>query len=269
MDSARNRQVLHFLAAVMTAFVCSQAIADDFHVDNKVYRNLDDKHEKPELTTTLFASGRVYDFTKAPDETIVFDPGQDRVILLDPNRQMKTHISTGDISTQISKLREAAKSHSKEVVRDAAAAKFSESVDPDTGVLRLTNRWMKYEIETSAPARPQVARQYADFADWQKQLNSILNPPDMPFPRLTVNRILRQRQELPVKITLTVTAEDKWHKERVMRSEHTILMTLAKEDLKRIEQAAEQMHKFDEVTFDEYHNIKNEARVQAEASLKR
>lgn len=274
MDSSLNRAIRQFLAAVaLVASFAAQAAADDFHIDNRMYYKLHDKRAKPVETTTLFASGRVYDFMKAPDETIVFDPSQDLFVILDPNRQMMTQITTGDVSTEIAKLREAAQNHKDEPVRETAAAKFSESVDPQTGILKLTNRWMKYEVETMAPKQPQVARQYAEFADWMAQLNALLNPPSPPFPRLTLNRVLRQRQELPVKITLTTMSEEKSPlgkpKEMTIRSEHTILMHLAKEDHERIEEAGRQMHMFQRVAFDEYHRIQGQAQAQAEASLKR
>lgn len=275
MDSAIDRKVRPFLAALAIAAVLfSTAAADDFHIDNKLYYNWKrGKRLNPVETTTLFASGRVYDFMIAPDETIVLDPIHDLIVLVDPNRRIMTQISTGDVSTEIAKLREAAQNHAHEAVRESAAAVFAESVDPETGVLKLTNRWMKYEIETMAPNEPQVARQYAEAADWLAQLNAILNKPSLPFPRLTLNRVLRQRQELPVKITQTITSEEKsplgMRREIVNRSEHTIVMALAKEDLENIEKTGRQMHTFEKVDFARYHDLQNEAQAAAEASLKR
>ncbi|HET6879226.1 MAG TPA: hypothetical protein VFI31_03685 [Pirellulales bacterium] len=262
-----------FRTITVAAAVVSPAAADDFHVENKIY-NPHDKKAQPAETTTIFASGRVYDFMEAPAETIVFDPSQDLFLLLDPNRRMMTQVTTGDVSTEITKLREAAQNHKSEAVREAAAAKFSESIDPKTGALKLTNRWMKYEVETMAPSQPQVARQYAEFADWMAQLNVLLRSADPPFPRLALNRVLRQRQELPVKITRTTSAEEKSafrlkEKESVICSEHKILMALDKEDRERIEEAGREMHTFEKVSFEEYHRIQGEAQARAEASLKR
>jgi hypothetical protein len=273
MDSLPTRGVWSSLSALaLLAAFSLPAVADDFHIDTKLYSDWDAEKGKskapPVESTTLFASGRVYDFLIRPPETIVFDPGQDLIVILDPNRQLKTQILTDEISTQISKLREAARNHKDEAVRDSAAAKFAESVDPKTGRLKLTNRWMQYEVETMAPDRPQVARQYAETADWLVQLNALLNPPMLPFPRLALNKVLRDRQELPVKITLTVTSEDRRHKPLVMHSEHTILMGLSQNDRLRIEAAGEQMHKFTEVQFDQYHRVEEE-QAAAEGSKKR
>lgn len=275
MDRAVNRVIRPFVVALAAASALpATAIADDFHIENKLYYNWKPgKRQTPIKTTTLFASGRIYDFMTAPDETIVLDPTHDLVVIIDPNRQILTQISTGDISTEIAKLREAAQNHAHEVVRESAAAVFAESVDPETGVLKLTNRWMKYEVETMAPGEPQVARQYAEAADWLVQLNAILNKPSLPFPRLTLNRVLRQRQELPVQVTQTIASEEKsplgLRRELVNRSEHTIVMALAKQDLERIEKAGRQMHTFEKVDFSRYHELQNEAQAAAEASLKR
>lgn len=273
MNSITQRVVWQGLAGMaLAAVLVSPALADDFHIDNKIYAKSakrGDKQEKPQETTTLFASGRVYDFMTAPAETIVFDPGHELLVILDPNRAMKTQITTGEVSTQIGKLREAARNHKKEAVRESAAAKFAESVDPQTGLLRLMNRWMTYEVEAKAPDRPQVARQFAESADWLAQLNALLNPPELPFPRLALNEVLRQRQEVPLKITKTLTSEERGRKPTVICSEHTILMTLSQEDRQRIETAGEQMHTFNVVTFDEYHRVKEETQAAAEASLRR
>lgn len=274
MDHTIDRMIRPLLATLALAVLLSTAAADDFHIENKLYYNWKrGKRITPVETTTLFASGRVYDFMTAPDETIVLDPTHDLILLLDPNRQIMTQISTGDVSTEIGKLREAAQNHAHEAVRESAAAVFAESVDPETGVLKLTNRWMRYEVETMAPSQPQVARQYTEAADWLAQLNAILNKPSLPFPRLTLNRVLRQRQELPVNITQTITSEEKSalgrRKEIVNRSEHTIVMALATEDLERIEKAGRQMHTFEKVDFNRYHELQNEAQAAAEASLRK
>lgn len=280
MDRSRIKIVVKWLAQVAVAFcstviapIIAPVIADDFHIDNKLYQDWDAKKgqpkESPVETTTLFASGRVYDFMVKPKETIVFDPGQSLIIILDPDRRLRTQISTADISTQIGKLREAAIHHKDAVVRESAQAKFAESVDPKTGVLKLTNQWMQYEVESMAPDRPQVARQYAEAADWLAQLNTLLNPAILPFPRLALNKVLRDRQELPVKISRSVTPENRRHKPKVMHSEHTILMGLSQIDKQRIDEAGEQMHKFTEVPFDDYHKVDEQVQAAAPAGAKR
>lgn len=242
------------------------AAAADFHVSNKIYFKPGDK---PVVSTTLFSSGRVYDFMFSPVETIVFDPGHDLVVILDPNRQIKTEVSTGEISTQIGKLREAARNHKHEKIRDLAAAKFAETVDPKSGKLILTNRWMSYEVATKPPEDPQAARQYAEFADWLAQLNALLNSAEPPFPRLALNEVLRQRQELPLEIVRKTVSDQRRHKELVVHSEHTIIMSLSHEDQKRLQEAHDQMHMFAKVSWNDYHRVNEETQTAAQESLRR
>ncbi len=249
----------------LVVFAARAASADDFHVGNKLHFH---PKEKPIESTTLFFTGKVYDFLKTPRETIIFDPSHDEIFILDPDRRLKTQISTGEISTQINRLREAARQHKSELVRGSAAPRFAEALDPKSGVLKLTSRWRKYEIESTAPNHPQVARQYAEFADWLVQLNALLNPPTLPFPRLAVNGVLRQRQELPTKITLTLMPEEKHHKETVIRSEHMIQMALSQTDKALIEEAHNQLHTFSEVSFDDYHHLKLEQQASVASESK-
>ena len=248
------------LAALATG--CAPANAEDFHISNKLYF----PDEQPVESITLFHTGKVYDFLKTPRETIIFDPARDQVLILDPDRQLKTQITTGEISTQIGRLREAGKQHKRPLISFTAAPKFSETLDPKTGTLKLASRWMSYEVKTKAPDNPQVAKQYCQFADWLAQLNALLNPPTMPFPRLALNEVLRQRQELPSEITLTLIPEERRHKETVIRSEHNIQMTLSRSDLQQIEEAHKQLHTFAEVGFDEYHSTKTDQASLDQAS---
>lgn len=253
-------QPRHFSASLLGSltFVCSLASAgaaraDDFHVGNRVF--FPDK--PPVASTTLFAAGRVYDFLEARDgkimEAMVFDKPNDLIILLDPNRQMRTEISTGEVSTQMGRLREAAKQPSlPESVRFSANPKFSERVDPKSGKLTLDGKWMQYVVTAEAPKNPFTAKHYNEFADWLAQTNSLLNPPSMPFARLKLNEVLKQRQEIPTEIELTMKPEGR-RKPYVIRSEHRIQPGLSASDKRRIDDVAEQLHTFNLVTFEAYH----------------
>ncbi|OYV83325.1 MAG: hypothetical protein B7Z73_16150, partial [Planctomycetia bacterium 21-64-5] len=108
MDRAGTSVGWQSLALVLLGSLTASAPAADFHISNKVYFKAGDK---PVVSITLFSSGRVYDFMDSPKETVVFDPGHDLIVILDPHRQVKTQITTGEISTQIGRLREAARNH--------------------------------------------------------------------------------------------------------------------------------------------------------------
>ena len=230
------------------------AQGEDFKVSNKIYfPNV----ETPAVSTTLFQAGRVYDFLE-PDgktmEMIVFDKKNDQIILLDPNRQMRTEITTGQVAKQIGRLHEAAVDHrNPESIRFLATPVFSEQVSAKSGVLTLDSKWMRYVVTTEAPKNPFDARQYNEFADWLAQTNKILNPQaNLPFPRLKLNEVLKKRQEIPVKIAFTMKAEGR-RKEYTIRSEHNFQWGLAANDLRRIEDAGTALHTYNLVSFEEYH----------------
>jgi hypothetical protein len=232
------------------------AEGQDFHVSNKIYFP---EAKVPETSTTLFHAGRVYDFVEttggATLETIVFDKTNDLIIILDPNRKMRTEITTGQVATQIGRLHEAAKQHSnKESVRFQATPQFSERVDSKTGELTLDNKWMRYVVETEAPKNPFAAKQYNEFADWFAQTNALLNPPWLPFPRLKLNEVLKKRQEIPLHIELTMKPEGRG-KPYTIRSEHNVTWTLSTRDKQRIDDVNVQLHTFNLVSFDEYHRV--------------
>ncbi|HVX59267.1 MAG TPA: hypothetical protein VHC19_01650 [Pirellulales bacterium] len=241
-----------FLANLLATFVLigglASAQAEDFHVDNKLFF----PEQEPIVSTTLFFAGRVYDFLDKPQETIVFDKNNDLIVILDPQRKMKTEITTGNVSTDINRLREAARSHKRESIRMSAAPRFSETINPETGRLIMDGKWIKYIVATEAPQNPFAARQYNEFADWLAQVNALLNPPMMPFARLKLNEVLKQRQEIPVEIELTLGGEGR-RKPLVVRSEHNIQWALSQADKERIDQVAEQLHTFNLVSFEEYH----------------
>ncbi|HUY34941.1 MAG TPA: hypothetical protein VMV69_19495 [Pirellulales bacterium] len=238
-----------------------RAWGDDFHVQSKLFFP---GEKEPSESTTLFYAGRVYDFLSDPDETTVFDPENDVFKLLDPPRKLKTEITTGEISNRINLLRAAARAQVQlPLAKFYIDPKFAESQDPNNGELLLTSAYMDYKLKTLIPPNPGAARQYGAFADWSVQLNAMLklkpmsNPSEMlPFPRLKVNDVLKQRQELPLEVELTLKPQKKGKKPVVIRAEHSIQPRLSQEDLRRIKEAHEQLHTFDAVAFDEYRRLK-------------
>ena len=63
--------------------------------------------------------------------------------------------------------------------------RFEEQFDESTGELTLSSQWMTYRVLIETREEAAVADQYRDFADWQVQLNTLLNPGSKPpFARL-------------------------------------------------------------------------------------
>jgi hypothetical protein len=250
----RPKSTLWVAAIACGLTLAERAQCDDFHVDTKLFLP---GEKQPSESTTLFHAGCVYDFISDPEEAIVFDADNDVFKLLDPQRKLQTEITTGQISANIIKLRTVfrPKADGSPVEKFYLDPRFAETQDPNTGELLLSSAYLDYKLKTMVPTNPQAARQYGKFADWSLQLNTVRkDKPMLPFPRLKVNDILKQRQELPLEVRLTIKPQKKGNKKPIeIRAEHSIQPRLSKEDLQRIADVGKQLHTFDKVAWEEYH----------------
>lgn len=219
------------------------AAAQDFGVENKVFVP---GQPQPIESTTLFAAGKAYDFLEASQETIVFDKTANSIVILDLANKTKAEISTGDVSTEIGRLREAARSSQTESARMAASPRFEQSLDPRTGQLTLDSKWTRYVVSTEAPKNAALATQYFEFVDWLTQLDALLNPPKLPFARLKLNETLKNLREIPIQIELTSRGQGQ-AKPFVLRSEHRIRWGLAPADKARLDAVERQLQTFQAV----------------------
>lgn len=224
----------------------ASARAADFRVDSTVFF----PGAKPSASITLFAAGKVYDFLDARQETIVFDKAADAIVILDLAKQTRTELSMGDVSTAIGRLREAARSDQRESIRMAASPQFQERINPQTGRLILDSKRTKYIVATEAPENPYAARQYNEFADWQIQVNAVLNSTP-PFARLKLNEVLKRRQEAPTEIDLTARGENE-KKPLQARSQHRYTWSLSPADQERIAATTRQLENFKPISFEEF-----------------
>ncbi len=233
------------------------AQAQDFRVDNKLIL----PGQKPIESATLFAADMAYDFLDASQETIVFDKTNNLITILDLATKTKTEVGTGEISTEIGRLHEAARGSKQEFVRMSAAPQFAQRVDSKTGQLTMDNKWIQYVVSAEAPKNPFSARQYNEFADWLAQVNALLNPPNLPFARLKLNEALKQRQEIPVEIELTKRGAGR-NQPIVARSEHRIQWTLSPADKARLDETARQMQTFATVPFQRFRPMPDNAEAR-------
>lgn len=233
------------------------AAADDFRVESKLYfhekKSSDDKADVE--STTLFAAGRAYDFMPEHGETTIFDPVNNEFTVLDPERRTWTRIKTDEITNEIKKLRVAAMQHQDPLVRFLGSPKFEEKVDAETGEIVLSGKAATYTVQTEVPKPAFAAAQYADYADWQAQLNALLNPKPMPpFARLELDRVLKQQGKVPTAVELLLMHKDRRGKLATMklRSEHVFRWHVSQEDRRNIEEVGTQLQKFERLTFEAY-----------------
>ncbi len=219
--------------ALLGAFAVG-ALAEDFRIETKIFVG---KEEEPVSTaTTLFYRGVVYDFIKEPKQTAVFSKPRagkaGRFILLDPERRVKTELSTDQVADAMNKLRNWASRQRDPFLKFAANPQFNESFDRETGQLLLASHEESYTIKSKAADTPEGLAEYREFLDWYTRLNTLLTAGPPPEPRLQVNAALARYQIVPVSVELARQGE----KEK-LRAEHEFTWLLSKKDLGRIDDA--------------------------------
>ena len=222
-----------FVVVVVSVFATC-VVAEEFRIETKVFAG--DEKEPVSTTTTLFQRGVVYDFLSEPKQTAVFrKPGggkPGRFILLDPERRVRTELSTDQLADVMNKLRNWASRQRDPFLKFAANPQFNESFDRETGQLLLASAEESYTIKTEPADEPGAMAEYREYLDWYARLNALLEAGPPPEPRLAVNAALARYQILPVSVELVRAGEkDK------LRAEHEFNWLLSKKDQARIDDA--------------------------------
>jgi len=223
--------------------------AEDFRIETKIF--VGDEEEPVSTTTTLFQRGVVYDFLAEPEQIAVFrKPGggkPGRFILLDPERRVRTELSTDQLADVMSKLRNWAARQRDPLLKFAANPQFEESFDRDTGQLLLASHEESYTIKTEPADAPDALAEYREFLDWYARLNALLQAGPPPEPRLQVNAALARYQVVPVSVELVRAGE----KEK-LRAEHEFNWLLSKQDFARIDDACASLAAYRPVDNEEF-----------------
>jgi hypothetical protein len=234
------------VAAVATAGVAS---ADGFRITTKVY--VGDEEKPASETTTLFLDGAVYDFLTDPAQTAVFHapagsrPG--RFVLLDPERRVRTELSTEKIARAMGKLRTWAAGQKDPFLQFAADPTFEESFDSASGELVLASHVESYTVSTVPIQRAAAIVEYREFRDWYTRLNTLLSAGPPAEPRLRLNEALARHKVVPLKVALTRAGE-----KEPLRAEHDFTWRLSRGDLDRIDDVRASLASYREVPNEEF-----------------
>jgi hypothetical protein len=222
--------------AALALSLHTQAFAENFRIETKIFVGEVEEDEKPASeTTTLFHDGVVYDFLKSPAQTAVFfkpsGKNAGRFILLNDEHQVRTEISTKRLAGAMENLRTWAGRQSDPFLKFAANPSFEESFEPGNGQLILASHLESYTVDTAPAKHPAAAREYREFLDWYAQLNTLLTAGPPPQPRLKLNAALTRYKAIPKSVTLTRAGQD-----NPLRAEHAFTWLLSQDDLARIEE---------------------------------
>jgi len=199
------------------------------------------------LSLTLFHEGVAWDFLEpitsgspAATEIVLHDPARERVLVIDPERHVKTQVELLRLERLSVSLAKWARSSEDRLVRWAGGPDFSTGFADDGDQLDLVSPRVKYAVtQGPAPSRD-AAEAYRRFADTAILLKAQLQPGGIPpFPRLALNERLAADGAIPVEVKLEIDprlAVIGARPER-LRCVHRLHPRLLTGDLARIEDA--------------------------------
>lgn len=242
----QNRYVLPWaLLMVMTALANAPGVsAATFRVVTKIFVEPDLDPASEHLV--LFDEGLVYDLPLIESRFVtVYDPARKQVTLLDREEQVQTTVSTDDLVKVTAQARAAAMTPSqREQLGLEARVALSKRVVGYT--IQFAN--MEYHTTTQTPSDPQMAADYAVFADLASRLNLIRRVGPPPFGRMTLNQKIASEKAIPLETTLTLR---RGKQKEDYRSTHEIA-ELNKNDLSKIKEAQGMLLLYRHVTLNQF-----------------
>lgn len=258
------------LVCLMPILGLSPLAAQDMKIRTHIYHvapsnNGELKSQERAVSLTIFHAGRAYDYIDSVKEVIVFEPKQNRFIIINSSRSLVTTVDFDELR-QILKvarheteqyLEQIAGKNGGELPTSAHAVhaqidpKFEETWNPKTNIVNLQNNSLRYSAVCVPADDHSIHEAYMLYADWMARLNFVLHPQSLyPDVRLSLNESLRKRNMYPTEVRLFQDTNDKSH----LRAEHRISRALDSTDRMMITEWESQLKtgKLKEVTFREY-----------------
>ena len=228
------------------------AAPPSFRVDTDIF--VGDSAKPVRQNITLFHQGVCFDFASDDSLTLmIVDTSQGRITLLDPNRRLKTSIETAELARLSAEARkEAQQSELAKVLAAATEVKVNEK----TGALEVGGPQFFYQASLQAPPDAEMARLYADFADWSARLSAIYPPHFPPYVRLALNRAITEKGMLPAELTRTIQQNGQTSQVRCRLHPS---WQLNSDDQSKITSAQQMLAEFKEVSAKEYFSLRRSA----------
>lgn len=164
---------------------------------------------------TLFRAGVAWDFLEfAPDdaaadmrlaEIVLHDPARERVVVIDPNRAVKTQVETIRLERLSVSLAKWARAADDRLVRWAGGPDFGDGITEKDRSLELVGPRVRYAVAYGEAPSAEAAATYRRFADTALLLRALLHPGGLPpFPRLALNRRIEAAGAIPAEVSLEV-----------------------------------------------------------------
>jgi hypothetical protein len=207
---------LAVVAAAAAARAAGDARGFELRVESELFA--DGAAEPVARSLTLFRAGVAWDFLElaAPDgddagggmrltEIVLHDPIRERVVVIDPNRDVKTQVETIRLERLSVSLAKWARSADDRLVRWAGGPDFGDGITEKEGALELVGPRVRYAVAYGAAPSTEAAAAYRRFADTAILLKALLHPGGIPpFPRLALNRRIEAAGAIPAEVSLEI-----------------------------------------------------------------
>ena len=242
------------LAGIALLLACAAvARSQDFHVQTRIYnlRAAPQFNEKragekgagknkerpaltqpapPQLCESLFHAGKVYDFNDGGGQVTIFEPAQERFVIINSANRTATVVSFEYIEHRLHQARAKRTEIMQNAPNQAAGypgfelnPKFHENFDKQKKLLVWASPFMKYQVHCDTAASPELLERYLNYTDWAARLNYVsYRTPYLPGPRLAVDERLRHWHVLPVKVEVQYLFENGPH----LQAEHKFTWSL-------------------------------------------
>ena len=231
------------LIAPLLALLPDGVHGQDFKVATRLLQRNADGARWTEVgqSVTLFHAGKVYDYMQQIGEVIVLEPTESQFVILCVNgNNLATTLNFAELQQFLKVAESEMQGHLRQLADEGEASakrrqaiefqlnpRFQESHDPAGKTLSFISPLLRYDVETAAIDRPQVAQQYLQYADWAARMNYVLHARSLyPSVRLAVNRSLAERERIPTEVRLLLEGDVPLH----LKAEHKYDWTLGSID---------------------------------------
>jgi hypothetical protein len=205
---------------------------------------------------TLFRDGVAWDFLELPvagedekekqmqlAEIVLHDPARERMVVIDPVRNVKTQVDAVRLERLGVSLAKWARSSDDRLIRWAGGPDFTSGLTEKDRTIELAGPRVRYAVTHAKAPAPEAATAYRQFADSAVLLRALLHPGGVPpFPRLSLNRSIEEAGGIPSEVTLEIEPRlgPLGGRSDRLKSLHKLHPRLLSSDIERIEAAESQ-----------------------------
>lgn len=278
-----GRQLIHAgFGLLVVCTMSSSLFAQQFSVVTKVVQPLRDaapgepQEEVVARSLTIFHAGKVYDYLPAVGEVTVFEPAHKRFIIFNGRKMIATTVSFDQIQQLLDAARDETNSYVKRLEKRGGAdarsvvgpLKFQ--LDPDFAEqfvktskhLKLDSPQYSYQVDCGTAQLPEATEEYLEYTDWAARLNYVLHPrSQFPNPRLELNRSLRRRKLIPLRVQVNVAFDQPW----ILEAQHRFVWGFDSQERQHIQHWESKINDSDlkRVSFREYQQTVLQAVAQS------